>query len=120
VIPMVALLSSSTKCCVLCAMSTSMSLTELSTKSQQTFITTGFVDWKKAIEKFDDHEKSAHHKHAVLQHTSALPVNAQLSMQKVRDQAIARTALVKLISSVRFLARQGIPLHGHLMQLLQL
>ena len=51
--------------CYTCAKATSMSLTELSTKSQQTFITTGFVDWKKAIEKFDDHEKSAHHKHAV-------------------------------------------------------
>lgn len=102
---------------------------DLCTKTQHTFVTTGFVDWKRAIEKFEDHEKCATHRHAMMQiqqTNAAPPVNAQLSTQKAADQAAARVALVKLLSSVRFLARQGLALRGHdeaegnLMQLLQL
>jgi hypothetical protein len=54
------------------------------------------------------------------------PVVAQLTAQKAADQAHAREALLKIFSSVRYLARQGLSLRGHtesdgnLQQLLQL
>lgn len=55
-------------------------------------------------------------------------MNAQLSSKKSAEQATAREALLKLFTSVLFLARQGLALRGHvheeyegnLMQLFQL
>ena len=115
--------------CFSCAKATALSLTGLSCKIQQTFITKGFSDWKKAMDKFADHEKCSSHRHAVmqLQQSASTPsIDVQLSAQRAADQARARLALLKLISSVRFLARQGLALRGHdenegnLMQLIQL
>ena len=52
--------------CFSCAKATALSLTGLSCKIQQTFITKGFSDWKKAMDKFADHEKCSSHRHAVM------------------------------------------------------
>jgi hypothetical protein len=115
--------------CYSCARATALSLLTLNTKSQNTFISSGFSNWKKALQKFAEHEKSGCHKHAVaqlLQVASAPPIEAQLSAQKASEQATARVALAKLFTSIQFLARQGMALRGHeehesnLMQLLQL
>ena len=38
---------------------------KLSTKLEMTFIETGFTNWKKAIEKFKDHEDSSCHREAI-------------------------------------------------------
>lgn len=81
-----------------------------------------------ALEKFTDHEKSACHRHAVLQlqQIKSGPVTAKLSSQKAAEQESARTALLSVFGSIRYLARQGLALRGHeesqgnLMQLLQL
>jgi len=100
----------------------------LATQNEATFIDKGFTNWKKATERFDKHEHSACHSHAVNQlHQLQRPsVCAQLSQQKLIEQAGFRSTLVQLFSTVRFLARQALPLRGHVeengnyMQLLKL
>ena len=42
-----------------------------------------------------------------------MPINAQLSKQKTTDQIQSRRVLVKVMCSVAYLARQGLPLRGH-------
>lgn len=100
----------------------------LTAKNEDAFITKGFKNWKRALDKFSEHEKSACHRHAVLQlqQIKSGPVTAQLSQQKAAEQATARTALIAVLGSVRYLARQGLALRGHeesqgnLMKLLEL
>ena len=53
--------------CYTCARATVLSLMDRNIKAEQTFTTTGFQNWKKAIEKCESHEKSANHRHAVNQ-----------------------------------------------------
>jgi len=114
--------------CYQCAKSNQLGLLSLTTKNEDTFVTKGFLNWKRALEKFTDHEKSACHRHAVLQlqQIKSGPVTAKLSSQKAAEQESARTALLSVFGSIRYLARQGLALRGHeesqgnLMQLLQL
>ena len=81
------------------------------------FVTDGFCNWKKALEKMDEHENSDRHKESILKqaaYSSAVDVGTQLSMQLSKDQKNHRSMLLKVISSIRFLARQGLALRGHI------
>ena len=49
----------------------------------------------------------------LIQYDHASTVNAQLNQQAADDQAVARSVLRVMISSVLYLARQGMPLRGH-------
>ena len=70
---------------------------------------------KKAIEKFSGHESSYTHSYAVsqLQQCKTAPVIAQVSKQKEKQQQDARKALLKMLSSLKYLARQGLAIRGH-------
>jgi len=78
------------------------------------FISTGFRNWKKAIEKFTAHQTSQAHRHyvTVSAHQSN-PVSAQLSSAWGKQQEVARHCLKRIVTSVRHLARQGQSLRGH-------
>ena len=101
--------------CFHCSKADKLSLLSLTTQNEGTFINTGFVNWKKAIERFEKHETSACHSHAVyqLQQLKKPSVCAQLSEQKLTEQAGFRYSLLQLFSSIRFLARQALPFRGH-------
>ena len=74
------------------------------------FISTGFYNWKKALEKFSMHEKSEGHKVAVT--TAAYetrPVITQLSSAVSTQQAENRASLLKIIGA----ERQGLAFRGH-------
>ncbi|XP_078022036.1 uncharacterized protein LOC144461936 isoform X1 [Epinephelus lanceolatus] len=78
------------------------------------FVSTGFQNWKKALEKFSMHEKSEGHKVAVT--TAAYetrPVTTQLSSAVSTQQAENRASLLKIIGAEMFLARQGLAFRGH-------
>lgn len=102
--------------CFYCSKASRLSLLSLTTQNEDTFTHKGFVNWKKAMERFDKHEKSACHNHAVyqVQQLNKPSVCAQLSEYKLSEQAINRSCLVQLFSSIRFLARQALPFRGHL------
>lgn len=86
-------------------------------RADDSFITGGFTAWNKALERFSKHEKSDYHTCAsgqLLQHNHAdATVNVQLSEQCERHQQLSREALLVIISTIRFLARQGIAIRGH-------
>lgn len=78
------------------------------------FVVSGFKNWKKAIEKFRAHENSHAHKVAVTTHTHLhRTIETQLSSVKMQQQREARSCLLKIMQSVRLLARQGLALRGH-------
>ena len=83
------------------------------------FITTGYTNWKDALVRkrgFPLHEKSDCHKHAVMcavtiPETTA-DVGELLNEVHAGEKAVARQSLLKILSNVRFLARQALPLRG--------
>jgi hypothetical protein len=85
-------------------------------RQDRAFVEVGYSDWKHAIDKFTKHQRSASHKFAcsqLAQNRVSVHVAAQLDKQHASDQALARKAFGTIISSVIYLARQGIALRGH-------
>lgn len=82
--------------------------------AEEAFVTMGFKNWKKAIEKFTGHEASHAHAAAVAKHMhSKLPVAAQLSSHHRENQEKARRNLLAIVKCISFLARQGLSFRGH-------
>ncbi|KAK0153294.1 Zinc finger MYM-type protein 1 [Merluccius polli] len=84
-------------------------------RADAVFIRGGFSNWRKATEKFRDHEKSSFHLEAVnkIAALKNTPISALLSDVVAREQNTARVVLQEASKSVRYLARQGLPLRGH-------
>ena len=66
------------------------------------FVSKGFDNWKKAKERFREHERCQVHREAM-----------QLSHQLLVDQKYRREMLMKMLSSLRFLVCQGLAIRGH-------
>jgi hypothetical protein len=80
------------------------------------FISRGFQNWKDATIAFRTHESSSCHKEAVEQMIT-LPVTTRhvgecLSSAVAEEKRINRACFMKLLTSVQFLARQGLALRG--------
>lgn len=91
---------------------------DLSKFSEPAFISDGFRNWKKALDKFQDHEASSCHHIAIRQiqiHKSSafIPIDCWLSQQIVDEQKNSRVCLKWIFTTVRYLARQGIAFRGH-------
>jgi hypothetical protein len=82
--------------------------------TEQAFTEVGFNNWQKALQKFSKHERSACHRHAadlILSKTG--DVADMLSTAHAKEKADNRRALCTILSTLRFLARQGLPLRGN-------
>lgn len=79
------------------------------------FTSEGFNNWKHARDKFREHEKSRYHVNACLSYKAKQQpsISTQLSLQHSRDQEKHRSQLLKQLTSLRMLLRQGLPLRGH-------
>ena len=80
------------------------------------FLFGGFSNWKDATIGFTNHEKSATHKLAVevvitLSQTHK-DIGEILSTSHASEKAVNRQCLTKIAQNIRFLARQGLSLHG--------
>ena len=80
-------------------------------------VTTGFSNWKDATASFKKHAKSDAHLEAV-DEVLKLPretkdIGELLSAQHAEQKLEARKMLHLTLSSIRFLARQGLALRGH-------
>ena len=71
-------------------------------KYQPAFVEDGFTNFKKAIDRFRAHEESS----------TVVRVDTLLSTQIATDQLYHRTMLMKLLSTIKFLVRQGLTLRG--------
>ena len=103
-------------------------LTERLMGGGDAFLSKGFDNWKKALESFAQHEKSSVHREAVLKkNLMSMPgIDTQLNSQTMKQQCANREMLLKQLSALTYLLRQGIAIRGHeekegnLMQLLYL
>ena len=80
-------------------------------KAEKNFLVTGFTNWKDASVKFAKHESSDFHKSCIESLTSA-DVGDMLNRESNYAKQANREYLLRLLSSVRFLARQGLALRG--------
>ena len=83
---------------------------------ESTYISKGYNNWKDAAVKFSAHEDSACYKTAILK-TITIPsthadIGESLSSQHAQEKLERQKCFLKLLSNVRFLARQALPLQG--------
>ena len=83
--------------------------------SYRAFVINGFDNWKKAKQRFHEHERSQLHLEATmkLQSLNQPSVAAQLSQQVGKNQSHRRLMLLKALSSIQMLSKQGLPFRGH-------
>lgn len=83
-------------------------------KCDPAFVSVGFRNWKKAIERFSGHAKSQLHIHAMnIYAQKENTVASQLSSAVARQQEEARYGLLKIVGSIKYLDRQGLAPRGH-------
>ena len=82
--------------------------------TDQTFTEIGFSNWQKALQKFSKHEQCTSHRHACdLILSQRGDIADMLSTAHAQEKADNRRALYTILSTLRFLARQGLPLRGN-------
>jgi hypothetical protein len=78
------------------------------------FTSAGFSNWRKAIER--KHERSSSHRVNISKFEAIVRgenVHAQIDSQDKKERIIASECLLKIFTTLRFLARQGLALRGH-------
>ena len=80
---------------------------------ETSFTEIGFSNWQKVLRKFSKHEQSACHRAAfdMISKTSKA-VDEMVCTSLAKEKADNRKAMLTIISTICFLARQGVPLHG--------
>ena len=114
--------------CHYCVKAHRQRLLNFSTKGDDAFVRSGFSRWKNALECFAKHEASSTHREAMmkLQNVASVNIGAILDSKRKEQQLRRQEMLQKHLSSVRYLARQGLALRGHeesegnMLQLLQM
>lgn len=100
--------------CFYCAKAAALKISSLATKSEPAFISEGFSNWKKALSRFDSHENSGCHRFSMQQLKQvSTPVDSLLSEQINQGRKVALACLTNTITSVQYLARQGLAFRGH-------
>ena len=101
--------------CFYCRLAATRGLLSFSKNASDAFVSKGFNNWKKAKERFREHEQSHAHSEACVK-ISALKqpsVAAQLSTKVLLDQEKHRNLLLKQLDCLQYLTRQGIAVRGH-------
>ena len=114
--------------CYYCLMAYKKELIPSSRHYEAAFVTEGFRNWKKAIERFHTHEASDLHREVMFKHHSLQEptIIEQLSSSANKEKSENREMLLRVLSSLRYLLKQGLSIRGHssddgnLMQLLRL
>ena len=85
-------------------------------RGESAFTSTGFCNWKDGTVGLKKHEDSASHKEAmevmVVIPSSCPDVAEMLSKEHAAQKKDSRQCLLKILSNLRFLSRQGIALRG--------
>ena len=102
--------------CHICASASHQGILNLAKNSETSFISKGYNNWKKAIQNFESHQKSKCHELAssnLMIISTNKTVNTLLDKKCSKDQSDARDMLIKMITSLRFLAERGLAIRGH-------
>ena len=102
--------------CCMCVVACQSNLLQSAHSLEQTFISTGVLNWKDATAKFSKHEGSRCQKDSMLK-TITLPtticdVGEVLSSQLAKEWLEGCKCLLKLLSNARFLTWQGLAFCG--------
>lgn len=81
-------------------------------KVDPAFVSVGFRNWKKGVDKFKAHATSHSHCHAVSVSLQK-GIDAELSSALQKQQENNRHCLLEVVGMIKVLARQGIALRGH-------
>ena len=86
------------------------------TKKDQKFISAGFCNWKKALDKFRQHESSECHKMAI-DYAVNFPKSCRNVIEMTNEESkkvrqINRRCLLKIIENLQSLCRQGQAIQG--------
>ena len=84
-------------------------------RSDGAFIFNGFSNWKKARQKFKEHENSQCHREACMMY-AALRQPSVVALARTsgeEEQQSRRSFLLKQLSSIQYLVRQGLAIRGH-------
>ena len=98
--------------CFLCCKAVKEGKIKLTSYTEDSFLVKGFVNWKDATRNFAKHESCHFHKSTAAALASRVDVGDMLSKQAATQKEQNRQYLLKVLSSIRFLARQGLPLRG--------
>ena len=97
--------------CSSCAEAEKWNYFGLTTKREPAFISKGFSNWKKALEKFQIHQGSDCHNEAkqmkILAATTE-PTDEQSKTKLADQKRNNRQILLKILENLRFLSRQGL------------
>lgn len=103
--------------CFFCRKAVKRKVLMLSKNAELAFSKNGFSNWKKAMNRFREHENSSAHKEAELNirrlQSGAMAVSEQIEKKEKEDQKKRRLALSCKLSSLKFLLRQGLAVRGH-------
>ena len=103
--------------CHTCAKASLQKKIQWSLSADMAFIARGFTNWNDATVKFALHQSSSCHKEAVLKMVTmpscSKNIAESLSLQVAKEKLERRKCFLKILSNLRFLARQGLPLRGH-------
>ncbi|KAL4083933.1 hypothetical protein QTP88_029249 [Uroleucon formosanum] len=101
--------------CNPCALASQTKITKIKIHGQESFIDTGFQNWKKGTERFSIHEKSENHRASIEYlnfRNNSRHVISLITEQSLNEQKEARTVFKIVISSIRYLARSGQAIRG--------
>lgn len=102
--------------CHPCKMAYQLGLLCFAKNAERTFCKTGFNNWKDATRCFQRHEDSGSHAEAVSKwrsYCAGLNVAAQINSQHKEEQKTSQLMLLKILSSLQYLSRQGLAIRGH-------
>ena len=103
--------------CFTCAQAATQKKVQWSTNADLAFISRGFYNWKDATVKFTQHAASKCHEESVLkvvtQPSTSKDIAESMSAQIAKERLERLQCFLKILSNIRFLARQGLPLRGH-------
>ena len=100
--------------CHMCATTNLKGLLHLDTRSESSFLSDGFRNWKNALCKikgFYKHESWLRHKQAITMLTQPGHVDEQLKERLKSQKEENRNCLLKIVQSISHLSHQGIALH---------
>ena len=103
--------------CFTCKKASSENKLQWASNADAAFIERGFSNWKDACKKIDTHQKSKTHEESVLKivtiPVSMKDIGESLSSQLKIERLEHRHCFLKIVSVLKFLARQGIAIRGH-------
>ena len=102
--------------CFICAKQNAKNYLLSARKKEQAFISTGYSNWKKALQRFKEHQLSECHKLSVDYDVNILKTNGDIyeisNEQTKKTLKSNRHCFIKIIECLQYMCPQGQPIQG--------